>query len=160
MHEQVHVCTPTYMCTCKYICACKCVCVCVCMCLFIYILLWVVENWTKTPESRRLWFQLCLHLLCCCLVVQSCLTLCDPMDCSTSGFPVLHHLPELAQAHAHWVGDAIQPSRPLSPSSICLQSFPESGSFLMRRLFPSGGQRIGISDDPQSFWWIFRMDFL
>ena len=37
----------------------------------------------------------------CCAVVQSCLTLCDPMDCSTPGFPVLHHLPELAQTHVH-----------------------------------------------------------
>ena len=38
---------------------------------------------------------------CCCSVVQSCLTLCDPMDCSTPGFPVLHHLLKLAQTHAH-----------------------------------------------------------
>ena len=46
-------------------------------------------------------------------VTQSCPTLCDPMDCSTPGFPVLHHLLELAQTHVHWVGDAIQPSPPL-----------------------------------------------
>ena len=53
----------------------------------------------------------------CCLVTQSCPTLCDPMDCSTPGFSVLHHLPELGQTHAHWVSDAIQPSPPLlSPS--------------------------------------------
>ena len=38
-----------------------------------------------------------LFSCCCCSVVQSCLTLCDPMDCSTPGFPVLHHLPEFAQ---------------------------------------------------------------
>ena len=47
-------------------------------------------------------------------VAQSCPTLCDPMDCSTPGFLVLHHRPELAQAH---VGDAIQPSDPLSSPS-------------------------------------------
>ena len=41
-------------------------------------------------------------------------TLCDPMDYSMPGFPVLHHLPELAQTHVHRVGDAIQPSHPLS----------------------------------------------
>ena len=40
-----------------------------------------------------------------------------PMDCSTPGFPVLHHLLELAQTHVHWVGDAIQPSHPLSSPS-------------------------------------------
>ena len=50
---------------------------------------------------------------CCCSVAQSCLTLCDPMDCSTRGFPVHHHLPELAQTPVHSVGDVIQPSHPL-----------------------------------------------
>ena len=50
-------------------------------------------------------------------VAQSCLTLCDPVDCSMPGFPVHHLLPELTQAHVHWVGDTIQPSHPLwSPS--------------------------------------------
>ena len=38
---------------------------------------------------------------CCCLVTQSCPTLCEPVDCSTPGFPVLHHHPELAQTHVH-----------------------------------------------------------
>ena len=51
-------------------------------------------------------------------VAQSCPTLCDPMDCSTPGFPVHHQLPESTQAHVHRVGDAMQPSHPLSsPSS-------------------------------------------
>ena len=49
--------------------------------------------------------------------VQSCPTLCDPMDCSTPGFPVLHYLPKFAHTHIHWVSDAIQPSHPLSPPS-------------------------------------------
>ena len=50
-------------------------------------------------------------------VTQSCLTLCDPMNCSTPGLPVHHHLPEFTQTHVHRVGDAIQPSHPmLSPS--------------------------------------------
>ena len=50
---------------------------------------------------------------CPCSVAQSCLTLCDPMDCSTPGFPVLHQLPELAQTQVHWVGDVIQQTHPL-----------------------------------------------
>ena len=54
---------------------------------------------------------------CCCSVTRSCLTLCDPMNSSTPGFPVLHCLPEFAQTHVHRVGDAIQPSHPLSPPS-------------------------------------------
>ena len=53
------------------------------------------------------------------VVVQSlsCMRLCNPVDCSTPGFSVLHHLPELAQTHVHLVGDAIQPSHPLSSPS-------------------------------------------
>ena len=62
--------------------------------------------------------QHCSTVFCCCSVTQSCLTLCDPMGCSTPGFPVLHHLPEFALAHVHWVGDAIQPSHPLSSPSL------------------------------------------
>ena len=55
---------------------------------------------------------------CCCSVAQKCLPLCDPMDCSTPSFPVLHHLPEFAQTHVHWVDGAIPPSHPLPPSSL------------------------------------------
>ena len=64
----------------------------------------------------------------CCSVTQSCLILCDHMDCSTPAFPVHHQLPELVQTYDHWISDAIQPSRPLSSLS-CLQSRPLSRSF-------------------------------
>ena len=50
-------------------------------------------------------------------VAQFCLTLCNPMDCSTPGLPIHHQLPEFTQTHVHWVGDAIQPSHPLSDPS-------------------------------------------
>ena len=50
-------------------------------------------------------------------VAQLCLILYNPMDWSTPGFPVHHQLTELAQTHVHWVGDAIQPSHPLSSPS-------------------------------------------
>ena len=50
-------------------------------------------------------------------VAQSCPTLCDPMDCSTPGFPVHHQLPEFTQTHVRQVSDAIQPSHPLSSPS-------------------------------------------
>ena len=84
---------------------------------------------------------------CCCSVAQPCLTLCDPMDCSTPGFPVLHHLLELVQTHIHGINDPIQLSHPLSvvPFSSCPQSFPASGSFPMSWLFLSGGQSVGAS---------------
>ena len=60
-------------------------------------------------------------MACYCSFAKSCPTLCDRMDCSTPGFPVLHHLMELAQSYVHWVGDAMQPSHPLfSPSPPAL----------------------------------------
>ena len=64
-------------------------------------------------------FSFCISSpsFCFCSVTQLCRTLCDPMDCSTPGFPVLHYLPEFAQTRVHCVNDAIQPSHPLSPPS-------------------------------------------
>ena len=63
-------------------------------------------------------------------VTQSCPTLCDPVDCSTPGFPVHHQLPELTQTHVHLVRDAIQPSNPLSsPSAPALNLFQHQGLF-------------------------------
>ena len=82
---------------------------------------------------------------CCCSVAQSCLTLYDPIDCSTPGFPVLHCLLEIAQIHVHWVKDAIQPSHPCPPFSSCLQPFSAAGSFPVSWLFTSGDQIIGAS---------------
>ena len=57
-------------------------------------------------------------------VAQSCLTLCDPMDCSTPSFSVHHQLLELSQTHVHQVGDAIQPSHLLSSPSPLPSIFP------------------------------------
>ena len=76
----------------------------------------------------------------CCSVTQSCLTLCDPMDCSMPGLLVFHHLPELAHTHVHWVSDAIHPMlSSVASFSSCPQSFPVTGSFPMSWLFASGG---------------------
>ena len=54
---------------------------------------------------------------------------CNPMDCSTPAFPVHHQLPELAQTHVHWVGDAIQPSHPLSSPSPAFNLSQHQGLF-------------------------------
>ena len=62
-------------------------------------------------------------------VAQSCPTLCNPMDCSMPGFPVHHQLLELAQTHVHPVGDAIQPSHPLSSPLLPPSIFPSSRVF-------------------------------
>ena len=83
---------------------------------------------------------------CCCSVAQSCLTLCKPINCSMPSFLVLHHLLEFAQTHVHWVGDAIQPSRPLSSlSPPAFNLSQHQGLFLMSQLFTSCGQSIGAS---------------
>ena len=64
-----------------------------------------MDQLLKNPQTTKAhWIWNC----CCCSVTQSCPTACDPMDCSTPSFPVLRHLPELAQTHDCWVGDAIQ----------------------------------------------------
>ena len=78
-------------------------------------------------------------------VPQLCPTLCYPMDCSTSGFPVHYQLPELAQTHVHWSQWCHTTISSSVPFSSCLRSFPASGSFLMSRFFTSGGQSIGVS---------------
>ena len=57
-------------------------------------------------------------------VAQSCPTLCDPIDCSTAGFPVHHQLPKLTQTHVHRVSNAIQPSHPLSSLLLPPSIFP------------------------------------
>ena len=82
---------------------------------------------------------------CCCSVATLCPTLCNLRDCSTPGFPVLHYLLELAQTHVHWVADAIQPSHPLSPSSLPALNLSQNQSFPVSQLFPSGGQSTGAS---------------
>ena len=78
-------------------------------------------------------------------VAQSCPTLCDPMNRTTPGLPVHHHLLEFTQTHVHRVRDAIQPSHPVVPFSSCPQSLPASESFPMSQLFALGGQRTGVS---------------
>ena len=78
-------------------------------------------------------------------VAQSCPTLCDPMNRSTPGLPVHHHLLEFTQTHIHRVSDVIQPSHPLSSPSSPAQSLPASESFSMSQLFTWGGQSTGVS---------------
>ena len=76
------------------------------------------------------WVFICVGHFCCCSVTQLWPTLWDPIDCSIPGFPVLHHLLELAQTHVHWVSDATQPSHPLSsPSPPALNLSQQQGLF-------------------------------
>ena len=78
-------------------------------------------------------------------VAQLCPTLCDPINCSTPGLPVYHQLPEFTQTHIHWVGDAIQPSHPLSSPSPPAPNPSQHQSFPISQLFAWSGQSIGVS---------------
>ena len=91
----------------------------------------------------------CIHTMECSVqfssVAQSCLTLSDPMNCSMPGLPVHHQLPEFTQTHVHRVGDAIQPSHPLSSPSPPARSPSQKRDFPMSQLFAWGGQSTGVS---------------
>ena len=94
-------------------------------------------------------------------VAQSCLILCDPMDCSTPGLPVHHQLPEFTQTHAHWVCDAIQPSHPLSsPSPPAFNPSQHQGLFQWVSSLHQVAKVLEFQLQHQSFQWIFRVDFL
>ena len=85
----------------------------------------------------------------------------QPMDCSTPGFPVLHHLPEFAQTHVHWVGDAIQPSCPLSPPSPPAFNLSQhQGLFQWVNPSYQVDKVLELQLQNQSFQWIFRIDFI
>ena len=70
---------------------------------------------TDALTSSRLNPHTASTCCCACSVAESCPALCNPMDCSTRGFPVLYYVQEFAQTRVHWVGDAIQPSHSLPP---------------------------------------------
>ena len=114
---------------------------------------------SNKAETQILLMTLLTHCCCCCLVTKLCLTPCDPVDCSTPGFPVLHHLLELAQTPVHWVSDAIQPSHPLSsPSPPAFNLSQHQGLF---QWACSSHQVVKVLElQHQSFQWIFRTDFL
>ena len=98
-----------------------------------------------------------------CQLVQSlsCIWLCNPMDCSIPGFPVHHQLQELAQTHVHWVGDAIQPSHPLSsPSPPAFNLSQHQGFFQWISPLHLVAKVLEFQLQHQSFQWIFRTDFL
>ena len=78
-------------------------------------------------------------------VAQSCLTLCDPMECRTPGFHVHHQLLELTQTHIRWVSDGIQPSHPLLFPLYVALIFPSIRVFSNESALQSGGQSIGVS---------------
>ena len=103
--------------------------------------------------------------LYCCSVAQSCPTLCDPIDCSTPVFSVLHHLLKFAQTRVHWVGDTIQPSRALSsPSPPAFDLSQHQGLFHWVSSLSHVAKVLAPQLQHQSFQWkysgliFFRID--
>ena len=97
---------------------------------------------------------------CCCSVAQLCLTLCNPMDCSTPSLPVPYHLLKFTQVHVHCINDAIQPSHPLTPSSSSALNLSQhqvhfqsvSCSYQVTKI-------LELQLQHQSFQRVFRVDF-
>ena len=94
-------------------------------------------------------------------VTQSCLTVCDPRNCSTPGLPVHHQPPESTQTHFHWVGDAIQPSHPLSsPSPPALSLSQHQGLFQWVSSLHQVAKGLEFLLQDQSYQWTPRTDLL
>ena len=93
-------------------------------------------------------------------IAQLCLTLWDPMDWSTPGLPVHHQHPEFTQIHVRWVGDAIQPSHPLSsPSPPAFNLSPHKCLFKWVNSSHQVAKVLEFRLQRQSLQWIFRTDF-
>ena len=99
-------------------------------------------------------------------VTQSCPTLCNSMGCSMPGLPVHHQLLEFTQTHVHWVGNAIQPSHPLSPPySLVFNLCQHQGLFRWVSSSHEVAKVLEFQLQHQSFQWhseliSFRMDWL
>ena len=128
---------------------------------------WTLFKWLKLSWNVRIFGDLqvgwgivdgLLNLLL--FSSQSCLILCDLIDCSMPGFPVLQHLPEFAQTQVHGVGAAIQPSHPLPPhSSFAFTLSQHQGLFQWVSSLHQVAKVLGFQLQCQSFQWIFRTDF-
>ena len=120
--------------------------------------IWCDVSESNVLEALTMWWQLVLSVSS---VAQSCPSLFDLMDCSTPGFPVQHQLPELAQTHVHPVGDAIQPSLPLSsPSPPAFNLLQHQGIFQWVCSSHQVAKVLELQFQHQSFQWIFRTGFL
>ena len=116
-------------------------------------------TWVNGCEPDSICSQFCL--LQFSWVALSCLTLCNPMDCSTSDFPVHHQLPDFAQTHIHQVSDAIWTSHPLlSPSPPAFNLSQHQGLFQGVRSLHQMAEVLQFQLQHQCFQWLFRTDFL
>ena len=113
--------------------------------------------WRNMPITNSICYVVCsVHFSS---VFQSCLTLCNPVDCSMPGLTILHQILELGKLMSI---ELVLPSNHLMlchPLSSCLQSCPVTGSFLMSQFFTSV-KVLKVQFQHWSFQWVFRTDFL
>ena len=122
------------------------------------LLVWGWEYW----QCISLTMTSLLPRCCCCSIAKSCPTLCNPMNCSTQGFSVLHYLLEFAQAHVH--DESVTPSKPLhslsSPSPPAFSLSKHQGFLQWISSLHYMVRELELHLQHQSFQWIFRVDFL
>ena len=115
---------------------------------------------SQSPRVGPVFFM-CFSSVQFSSVVQSCPTLCNPMNRSTPGIPVHHKLPEFTQTHAHRVSDAIQTSHPLSsPSSPVPNPSQHQGLFQWVNTSHEVAKVLEFQLQHQSFQWTPRTDLL
>ena len=141
-----------------------------CIPMFIAALFTIDRPWNQprcplTDEwIKKLWYLYTMeYSVQFSSVAQLCLTLCDPMDCSTSSLPVHHQLPEFTQTHVHWVADAIQPSHPLSsPSPPAFNHSQHQGLFKWVSSSYQVAKVLEFQLQHQSFQWtlMVKLDLL
>ena len=118
---------------------------------------WLHKNGTLSERIAALYKKRIQHNI----VTQSCPTFCDPVDCSTPGFPIHLWLWELAQTHVHQVSDAVQPSHPLStPFPPAFNLSQHQGLFQGVSSSHQVAKVLEFQLQHQSFQWIFSTDFL
>ena len=125
----------------------------------------LIFHWNIHREHRLrviwIYWEFCISSVRCSLVTQSCPTLCDPMNRSTAGLPVHHQLPEFTQTHVYPVGDAIQPSHPLSSSSpLAPNPSQHQGLFQWVNSSHEVAKVLEFQLQHQSFQWTPRTDLL
>ena len=147
----------------------------ICFVRIFFKVFWILENMYLNLCERLVWIasvngtsktllslqDLCFSSVQFSSVTQSCLTLCNPMNCSTPGLPVHHQLPEFTQTHVHRVGDVIQPSHPLSsPSSPAPNPSQHQSLFQWVNSSHEVAKGLEFQLQYQSFQWTPRTDLL
>ena len=121
----------------------------------------VHEIWVGEPLSSMPFIFAISTIIQFSSLTQSCLTLCNPMDCSMPGLPVHHQLPEFTQTHVHRVGDAIQPSHSMSsPSPLTFNLSQHQGLFKWVSSPHQVAKVLEFQLQHQSFQWTPRTDLL